>query len=44
METKNILVKDLYKDTSSYIGNEVQVSGWAKTVRDSKSFGFRIVI
>ena len=37
---KNILVKDLYKDTSSYVEKEIQVSGWVRTIRDSKSFGF----
>ena len=37
---ENILIKDLYKNTDSYVGKEVKVSGWVKTVRDSKTFGF----
>ncbi len=37
---KNTLVKDLYRHTDDFIGKEVQVSGWVRTVRDSKSFGF----
>ena len=37
---KDILVKDLYRNISDYAGKEVQVSGWVKTVRDSKTFGF----
>ena len=37
---ENTLVKDLYRNTKNYIGKDVQVSGWVKTVRDSKSFGF----
>ena len=37
---KNILIKDLYHNTEKYIDKEVSVSGWAKTVRDSKNFGF----
>ena len=37
---KNILVKDLYRNTSEYSEKEIQVSGWVKTVRDSKTFGF----
>ncbi len=37
---KNTLVKDLYRNTEEYIGKDVQVSGWVRTVRDSKTFGF----
>ena len=37
---ENTLVKDLYRNTKNYINKEVQVSGWVRTVRDSKSFGF----
>ena len=34
------LVKDLYRKTSEYINNNVQVAGWVRTVRSSKNFGF----
>lgn len=37
---KNTLIKDLYRNTADFSGKEVQVSGWVKTVRDSKTFGF----
>ena len=37
---ENILVKDLYRNTEKYLSQEVQVSGWVKTLRDSKNFGF----
>lgn len=37
---ENILVKDLYREAEKYIDKDVQVSGWVKTVRNSKSFGF----
>ena len=37
---KNTLVKDLYRNTDNYVGKKVQISGWVKTVRDSKTFGF----
>ncbi len=37
---ENTLVKDLYRNTKNYIDKEVQVSGWVRTVRDSKTFGF----
>lgn len=40
MREKNILVKDLFKNTSNYEGKEVQISGWVRTIRDSKNFGF----
>ena len=34
------LVKELYRKTSEYINNNVQVAGWVRTVRSSKNFGF----
>ena len=37
---KEILVKDLYKNLDNFVNTEVTVSGWVKTVRDSKTFGF----
>lgn len=33
-------VKTLYRKSEDYVGGEVTVSGWARTVRDSKSLGF----
>ena len=37
---ENVLVKDLYRNTQKYSGKEIKVSGWVRTVRDSKTFGF----
>ena len=37
---KDILIKDLYKNLDNFVDKEVTVSGWVKTVRDSKTFGF----
>ncbi|HHV98260.1 MAG TPA: asparagine--tRNA ligase [Clostridiaceae bacterium] len=37
---KSTLIRQLYKDTNNYINQPVKVSGWVRTVRDSKSFGF----
>ncbi|MEG0371386.1 MAG: asparagine--tRNA ligase [Clostridium sp.] len=37
---KNTLLRSLYRETESYIGKEVKISGWVRTIRDSKSFGF----
>lgn len=38
MEKLNI--KDLYRNTQNYIGKEITLNGWVRTVRDSKNFGF----
>ncbi len=37
---ENTLVKDLYRNTEKFAEKNVQVSGWVRTVRDSKTFGF----
>ncbi len=36
----NILIKDLYRNTDKYLDKNIKISGWVKTVRDSKNFGF----
>jgi len=33
-------IKSLYRNIESYKGKTVTVSGWVRTIRDSKSFGF----
>ena len=40
MSKKQVLIKDLYRNTSNFEGKEVGISGWVKTIRDSKNFGF----
>ena len=35
-----VLIKDLYRNKEKFFEKEIQVSGWIRTVRDSKSFGF----
>ena len=35
-----IQLKKIFKDPQSFGGKKVTVCGWAKTIRDSKSFGF----
>ncbi len=37
---ENTLVKSLFRDLDSFVDKNVQVSGWVKTLRDSKNFGF----
>ena len=36
----NILIKDLFRNSENYFSKEIKVSGWIRTVRDSKTFGF----
>ena len=36
----NLVVKDLFRNTSEYADKVVTLEGWVKTVRDSKTFGF----
>ena len=37
---ENTLIKDLFKNKEEYANKEITVSGWIKTLRDSKTFGF----
>lgn len=37
---EKVSIKDLYKNFEDYIGKDVEIEGWVKTVRDSKTFGF----
>ncbi len=37
---KRTEIKKIYRNLSSFDGTIVTVAGWAKTIRDSKSFGF----
>ena len=36
----NTIIKDLFKNSDNYFDKEITVSGWIKTLRDSKTFGF----
>jgi len=37
---EKLVIKDLYRNTEKYIGKEITLNGWVRTVRDSKNFGF----
>lgn len=37
---KTTLVKTLFRETQQYLGTDVKISGWIRTIRDSKTFGF----
>ena len=36
----NILIKQLFRETPQFLNQSIRVSGWARTIRDSKTFGF----
>jgi asparaginyl-tRNA synthetase len=36
----NTVIKSLYRNTAEYGGKEVTISGWVRTIRVSKNFGF----
>ena len=37
---ENLVIKSLFNTPEEYYSKEITVSGWVKTVRDSKTFGF----
>lgn len=37
---KRVKIKQIYRDAQNYANKEITVMGWARTIRDSKSFGF----
>ena len=40
---KLISVRELFKNTSTYVDQKVQVGGWVRSVRASKAFGFIVL-
>lgn len=36
----NLVVKEIYKSPETYSGKTIELSGWVRTIRASKSFGF----
>jgi asparaginyl-tRNA synthetase len=40
---KATLIKDLYKDYSQFLDQEITVSGWVRSVRASSKFGFIVI-
>ena len=37
---ENKLIKEIYRNTENYLEKEIQISGWVRTIRNSKNFGF----
>ena len=42
-EMELTIIKDLYRDTDKYVGKEIEVGGWIRSIRDSKTFGFIVL-
>ena len=38
-----ITVRELYKDTQTYLNQKVTIGGWVRSIRDSKAFGFIVI-
>ncbi len=36
----NVLIKQIFRETPQFLNQLIQVSGWVRTIRDSKTFGF----
>ena len=36
----DVIIIELYRNSEKHCGTEIRVSGWVRTVRDSKTFGF----
>lgn len=37
---ENCIIKNLFKNPEEFYSKDIKISGWIKTVRDSKTFGF----
>ena len=37
---KLVTIREIYKDSASYLNQEISIGGWVRSNRDSKSFGF----
>lgn len=38
-----ISIRELYKNREKYVNNQVEVGGWLRSIRDSKTFGFIVL-
>lgn len=38
-----ISIKQLFRNKEEYIGKEVTIGGWLRSIRDSKTFGFLVI-
>ena len=38
-----VTIKEIYKNRENYLDKEIQVGGWVRSLRDSKTFGFIVL-
>ena len=38
-----VQVRELYRNTEEYLGKEITIGGWVRSLRDSKTFGFIVI-
>ena len=38
-----VTVREIFRNKDKYIGKEVKIGGWVRSIRDSKTFGFIVV-
>lgn len=38
-----VTIKELYRNKENYIGKTIEVGGWIRSIRDSKTFGFIVL-
>lgn len=42
-EMNLVSIRELYKEKDKFIGQTIEVGGWVRSIRDSKTFGFIVV-
>ena len=38
-----ISIREIFRNRDKYIGSDISVGGWVRSVRDSKTFGFMVI-
>ena len=38
-----VSIKSIFRNKDAYIGKEIQIGGWVRSLRDSKTFGFIVI-
>ena len=38
-----ISIREIFRNRDKYIGSDITVGGWVRSVRDSKTFGFMVI-
>lgn len=36
-------IREIFRNTSAYLGKGIRIGGWVRSNRDSKNFGFLVV-